>query len=66
MINEILICILFKLVRILFFLRPHLRHMEVPRLGVKLELELPAYATAAATAIATQDPSCVCDLQYSS
>ena len=31
----------------------------VPRLGVRLELQLPAYATA--TAI--PDPSCVCDLQ---
>ena len=27
-----------------FFLWPHLRHIEVPRLGVKLELQLPAYA----------------------
>ena len=26
----------------------HLRHTEVPRLGVKLELQLPAYATATA------------------
>ena len=31
-----------------FFLGPHLRHMEVPRLGVKLELLLPAYTTATA------------------
>ena len=28
-----------------FFLGPHLRHMEVPRLGVQLELQLQAYAT---------------------
>ena len=35
-------------------------HMEVPRLGVESELELPAYATA------TQDPSRVFDLQHSS
>ena len=34
------------------FLGLHLQHMEVPRLGVKLELQLPAYATA----IAMQDP----------
>ena len=27
---------------------PHLRHMEVPRLGVELELYLLAYATATA------------------
>ena len=36
--------------------------MEVPRLGVKLELQLLAYA--AATAV--QDPSHVCDLHHSS
>ena len=40
------------------FLGPHLWHMDIPRLGVKLELELPAYAAA----IATRDPSRVCDL----
>ena len=28
------------------FLGPHLQHMEVPRLGVKLELQLLTYATA--------------------
>ena len=36
--------------------------MEVPRLGVKLELQLLAYTTA----IATWDLSCVCGLHYSS
>ena len=36
--------------------------MEVPRPGVESELQLPAYTTATAT----QDPSCVCDLQHSS
>ena len=36
--------------------------MEVPRLGVKSELQLPAYTTATAT----QDPSCICDLHYNS
>ena len=30
------------------FLGPHPRHMEVPRLGVESELQLPAYATATA------------------
>ena len=30
------------------FLELHLGHMEVPRLGVKLELQLPAYTTAIA------------------
>ena len=44
------------------FLGLHLRHMEVPRIGVKLELQLPAYTIA----IATQDPSRVCDLHHSS
>ena len=32
--------------------------MEVPRLGVESELQLPAYTTATAT----PDPSCICDL----
>ena len=36
--------------------------MEVPRLGVKSELQLLAYTTA----IATADPSCVCNLHCSS
>ena len=36
--------------------------MEVPRLGVKSELQLLAYATASAM----QDPSGVCDLHHSS
>ena len=39
-----------------------LRHMEIPRLGVKLELSLPAYTMAKAT----QDPRCICDLHHSS
>ena len=43
-----------------FFLGPHLEHMEVPRLGVELELQLPAAATA------TLDPTCICSLYYSS
>ena len=30
----------------LSFLGPHLRHMEVPRLGVESELQLPTYTTA--------------------
>ena len=32
-----------------FFLGPYLLHMEVARLGVKSELQLPAYTTATAT-----------------
>ena len=43
-------------------LGPHLRHMEVPRLEVKLELQLLAYTTATAV----WGPSHVCDLHYSS
>ena len=35
--------------------------MEVPRLGVESELQLPAYTTATAT----WDPSCVCNLHLS-
>ena len=35
---------------------PHLQHMEVPRLGVELELQVLAYATAKAT----PDPMPVC------
>ena len=35
--------------------------MEVSRLGVQLELQLPAYTAATAT----RDPSCVCDLHHS-
>ena len=34
-----------------FFLGPYLGHMEVPRLGIELELKALTYATA------TQDPS---------
>ena len=44
------------------FLGLHLQHMEVPRLGVELELQLPAYTTA----IATQDLSYICNLPHSS
>ena len=40
------------------FLGLHLWHMEDPRLGVKSELQPPAYTTATAV----QDPSCVVDL----
>ena len=44
-----------------FFLWPHLRHMEVPGLRVKLELQL----LAPTRATATPDLSRVCDLGYS-
>ena len=42
--------------------RAALRHMEVPRLGVESELQLPAYTTA----IAMRYPSHVFDLHHSS
>ena len=45
-----------------FFLGPQPRHMEVLRLGVELELLLPAYTTATAT----QDLSLMCNLHHSS
>ena len=43
------------------FLSPHLQYMEVPRLGVILELQQPAYTTATAT----WDRSRICDLHHS-
>ena len=55
-----LIILFFFFVFCLFRATP--AHMEVPRQGVKWELQLPAYAIATAT----QDPSCVCDLHHSS
>ena len=44
------------------FLGLHLPHMEVPRLGVEWELQLPVYTTA----IARPDSSRICDLHHSS
>ena len=46
--------------QVFVFLGPYPWHMEVPRLGVELELQLQAAATA------TLDPSHVCGLQCSS
>ena len=40
----------------------YLQHMEVPRPGVKSELQLPAHAIATAT----PEPSHICDLNHSS
>jgi len=45
-----------------FFLGPHPQHMEVPRLGVPSELQLPVYTTA--TAI--KDPSHISNLHHNS
>ena len=44
-----------------FFLGPHWLHMEVSKLGVQSELQLPAYTTTSAT----WDPSLVCNLHHS-
>ena len=59
-----MICFLFFCLSFLsfFFLGTHLQHIEVPRLGVKSELQLLAYTTA----IAIQDPNHVWDLHWSS
>ena len=45
-----------------FFLRPHQRHMEVPRLDIESELQLPAYGTATAM----PGSSCIYDVYCSS
>ena len=44
------------------FLGPHPGHMQVPRLGVELELQLSAYVTATAM----PDSSHICNLYHSS
>ena len=46
--NSFSFLFLFFLFFFFCFLGPHLRHMEIPRLGVKLELQLPVYTTATA------------------
>ena len=51
-----LLLLLVKKFFFLFFLGPHLWHMEVTRLGVKSELQLLAYTTATAM----PDPSHIC------
>ena len=48
---------LFFIPKFFFFLGPYPQHMEVPGLGVKSELQLPAYATATGT----PDPSYTCN-----
>ena len=50
-----------KFFNFFLFLGPYSRYMEVSRLGVELELQPPAYTTAAAM----QDPRCICDLHHS-
>ena len=51
-----------KFIYLFCFLWPHLWHMDIPRLEVESELQLPACTTATAM----PDPSCVCDLCHSS
>ena len=53
---------IFIFIFIFCILGQHPWHMEIPRLGVKLELQLPAFASA--TAI--QNPSHICNLHHSS
>ena len=55
-------CLMLNFILFFVFLRLHPWHMEVPRLGVKWELQLLAYATATAT----WDPSRVFDLYHCS
>ena len=47
---------LFIFILYIFILGPHPWHMEVPRLGIQSELQLPAYITATAM----PDPGCIC------
>ena len=49
------------LILFFIFLGPHSWHMEVHRLGVELELQLPAYTTATGM----WDPSRVCNVHHS-
>ena len=66
----LLTSIVLKILHIIFylifwvsvFLGPQPQHMEVHRLGVKSELQLPAYTTATTM----QSRSCICNLHHSS
>ena len=55
--QELLVLFVFIFYLFFVFLGLHLKHMEVPRLGIQSELQLPVYATATAM----QDPSHVWD-----
>ena len=55
-------CFFFKFFCLFDFLGPHPQHKEVPRLGIKWELQLPA----SATVTVTPDLSHVCNLHHSS
>ena len=56
------VCIYVCVYLLVVFLGLHLWHMQVPRLGAELELQLPAYTTATAM----WDLSSICDLHQSS
>ena len=58
--NVVDICLFFFF--LFFFLGLHVQHMEVPRIGVKSELQL----LACNTATAAMDLSYICDLHHSS
>ena len=63
--SRITIILMYQLRKIFFLfciLRLHPQHVEVPRLGVQSELQLPVYTTATAT----WDLSHVCNLHHSS
>ena len=60
--NSLLLVIFFLSFLFFSFLGLHVQHREVPSLGVKSELQLPAYTTA----IALLDLSRICDLHHSS
>ena len=60
--DKIYICVRILTRFFFFFLGPHPWHMEVPRLGIESQLQLPAYTTVTAV----QCPSHVCDLHHSS
>ena len=55
--GEVITSRLFAFFFFFCFLGPHLLHVEVPRLGVKSELQLPAYTIATAM----RDVSHICD-----
>ena len=54
---DLKILFIFFLSFFIIFLWPHLRHMEVPGIGVQSELQLLGYTTSTAM----PDPSRVCD-----
>ena len=54
-------CFVSKATLLFGLLGLHVQHTEVPRLGVELELERPAYTAATAT----PNPSHVCNLHHS-